>query len=116
VQGAAAHVDLRLLSKIVDEIERRKLKSRVIGEVHDSVICSVEEDEESLIDTLIWWYGTQDLRNDWKWIIVPLELEKAVGGVDRPWSELEEVGYVGKDVQVDKKIVQELEKNSSIVF
>ena len=47
VQGTASDLILLILRAIVRELRRRKMKSRVIGEVHDSVILEVTKRELS---------------------------------------------------------------------
>jgi uracil-DNA glycosylase family 4 len=103
IQGSAHHVLLRTFNKISDVIENEKLKSKMIGQIHDSMIPSIEPDEESYIDKMIWYYGTQEIKEDWKWIIVPIEIEKSGGAVDRPWSEMVEMGLLGVNGKVIKK-------------
>jgi len=95
IQGSAHHVLLRTFNKISKVIEEEKLKSKMIGQIHDSMIPSIEPDEERHIDKMIWYYGTQEIREDWKWIIVPIEIEKSGAEIDRPWSEMQELGKLG---------------------
>jgi uracil-DNA glycosylase family 4 len=102
IQGSAHHVLLRTFNKISNVIRDKKLKSKMIGQIHDSMIPSVEPEEESYLDKMIWYYGTQEILDDFKWIIVPLSIEKSEGKVNRPWSELEEVGLLAKNGKVLK--------------
>jgi len=103
IQGSAHHVLLRTFNKISNVIRDKKLKSKMIGQIHDSMLPSIEPDEESYLDKMIWYYGTQEILEDWKWIIVPIEIEKSSAAVDRPWSEMQEMGLLGINGKVVSK-------------
>ena len=51
------------------------------------------EDENS-IDKMIWYYGTQKIREDWEWIIVPLRIEKESSEINGNWAEMKDCGYL----------------------
>jgi uracil-DNA glycosylase family 4 len=95
IQGSAHHVLLRTLNKTMNYIESEGLKSKIIGQIHDSVIISVEPSEEKDIDHCIHYYGTIEIRKVWNWIIVPIAIEKSVAEIDQPWAELKELGLLG---------------------
>lgn len=101
IQGSAHHILLYLFNRLSDAIERKKLKTKMIGQIHDSAIPSVQPEEEPYIDKLVWYYGTQKVREDFDWIIVPLQIEKSAAPVDRPWSEMEELGMLGKNGKLE---------------
>jgi DNA polymerase-1 len=103
IQGSAHHVLLRTFNKISDVIEEKKLKTKIIGQIHDSMIPSVEPDEENYLDKMIWYYGTQEIHDDFKWISVPVEIEKSEGQIDRPWAEMQEMGLLGVNGRINKK-------------
>ena len=102
IQGSAHHVLLRTFNKLSKVIEEKKLKSKLIGQIHDSMIPSVEPDEESYIDKMIWYYGTQEIYDEFKWLIVPIQIEKSGAPVDRPWSEMQEMGLLGLNGRIGK--------------
>jgi uracil-DNA glycosylase family 4 len=97
IQGTAHHILLRTFNRLTDVIEEKKLKSKLIGQIHDSMLPSVDPEEEAYIDKMVWYYGTQEIRDDFEWLIVPIEIEKSGGQVDRPWSEMQEIGILGKN-------------------
>jgi DNA polymerase-1 len=103
IQGSAHHVLLRTFNKITNVIEEKKLKSKMIGQIHDSMIHSVDPNEENYIDKMIWYHGTQEIYDDYKWIIVPIEIEKSSGEIDRPWAEMKEIGLLGMNGKIAKK-------------
>lgn len=87
IQGPSFHINLYTIIKITDELDKRGMESRILGQVHDSIIASVAPHEEELFDYLIWFYGTQEVRKFYKWIDLDLEIEKsATPEIDQPWS------------------------------
>lgn len=86
VQGPGFHCNLKSLIKVNKEIKKRKLKTRLTGEIHDSMLSDMHPKEEKEITEIIRWVTTEWLPEQWKWIIVPLEVEGAVFGVDENWA------------------------------
>ena len=101
-QGGGCHCLIWTFTQVTNEINRRQLKSRIIGQIHDSCVVSVAPEEEALIDYLFWYYGTQAIAEHFKWINVPLKFEKAIGEIDAPWSTIEELGLLDEEVPIDK--------------
>jgi len=89
-QGPAFHCLLWSLIQMVSWIEKHKMRSRVIGQVHDSLVCSVHPKE--LQDFLYHakYVMTYLLPQKWKWITIPLETESSVAPVDANWTEQDE--------------------------
>lgn len=94
IQGTAFHCLLYTLIHVMDEMERLGLQSRTIGQIHDADINSVHPDEEKIVDYLIWYWGTQKIREDWDWINVPLGIEKSYTAVDGTWAEMDDGGLL----------------------
>ena len=101
-QGGGCHCLIWTFTQVTREINERGLKSCIIGQIHDSCVVSVEPSEESLIDYLFWYYGTQAIADHYKWINVPLKFEKAIGEVDASWDTIEELGLLDEQVPIDK--------------
>jgi len=75
IQGAAFHCLLWSLIRIIDELEERRSGVKVVGQIHDSILADVPKEElEDYIDLVV-QVMTVDIRKEWKWIIVPLEVE-----------------------------------------
>ena len=104
-QGGGCHCLIWTFMKVTEQINKRHLKSRIIGQIHDSCVVSVAPDEEELIDYLFWYYGTQAIAEHFKWINVPLKFEKAIGEIDAPWSTIEELGLLDEEVPINKEYV-----------
>jgi DNA polymerase I-like protein with 3'-5' exonuclease and polymerase domains len=89
VQGAAFHCLLWTLIQLVEAL--RGWRSKVIAEIHDSVIMDVHPDEFDAVVELAHRIATQDLQHLWDWIIVPLRIEVSAAGVDEPWSKIQPI-------------------------
>jgi DNA polymerase-1 len=87
VQGAAFHCLLWCFIQIHKQFTERKMRTCLIGQIHDALIVDVHPDELNQVLELIHKVTTEDLPNHWKWIIVPLEVEADLCPVDAPWSE-----------------------------
>ena len=90
VQGTAFHlllwsyIRLNWLSKIEGWI------SRVIAQIHDSILLDAHPSEISYLVPLIKRVMTQDILPEHPWISVPLVSEVEVTEIDRPWHTKQE--------------------------
>ncbi len=87
IQGTAFHCLLLTFIKLDEVMRKEKWDSRLIGQIHDSIIMDVHPDELSHIEKTAHKIVREDLPNAWPWIIIPLEIEIDVYGVDQPWIE-----------------------------
>jgi len=90
IQGSAFHCLLWTLIELDRWMRDQKLESRIIGEIHDAIILDVCPDEERILDESVWRIGTEEIREHWDWIIVPLAIEKQRSDVDGSWGEMKE--------------------------
>lgn len=79
VQGSAFHCLLRSLIEIQRIIEQRKMGTRLIAQIHDSLLAEVPEDELDDYIGMATGVMTNWLKAQWKWIITPLQTEVEVG-------------------------------------
>ena len=86
VQGPAFHLLLRTLIWVVQRI--RGWKSRVVGEVHDSLLVDANPAEVAAIVEMVNRIASEDLPKLWSWIIVPLRVEAKQSQVDGSWAEM----------------------------
>jgi len=87
VQGASFHCLLWSMIELDAEMRRRKMKSRVIGQIHDSIVGEVHEKELPAYAELIDEIMTKRIRDHWDWIIVPLDIEMEVAPVGGTWHQ-----------------------------
>lgn len=85
VQGSAFHCLLWSFVKIHKIMIARKWKTRLIGQIHDAIIMDVHPDEVDEVMTTVKRITCYELRQAWKWIIVPLDISAEVGEVDGDW-------------------------------
>lgn len=90
IQGTAFHCLLWTLIELMKEIEKRKLKTRIIGQIHDSIINDLYPPEEEEIIYLIDDIGTKRIRKEFDWIIVPLKIDHEITEIDGSWYEKED--------------------------
>jgi len=95
IQGSAFHILLWSMIQIQKELKKMKVtRTRLVSEIHDQIISDTHPEDEDLMDHLVWKWSTQKVREHWDWITVPLILEKATAGINRPWSELTDIGFL----------------------
>lgn len=87
VQGAAFHCLLWSLIQLSKEIRRRGMKAKLVGQIHDSILADVPENEVEDYLQLAKEIMTERLVAHWKWIIVPLKIEAEVTPVGGSWYE-----------------------------
>lgn len=78
IQGPAFHCLLLAIIEVIRRLRKYKMKSRVVGQIHDSKLGDVPEAElqnylEIGYDVMTRWVPKQ-----WSWITVPLEVEADV--------------------------------------
>jgi DNA polymerase-1 len=94
VQGAAFHCLLWSFIQLDAFIIENNLDSRIIGQIHDSLIIDVNPKELKLIGETVHKITTVDLPKHWPWIIVPLEIDAEICGVDESWVKKEKYDLV----------------------
>jgi DNA polymerase-1 len=86
IQGSAFHCLLWCLIRIVlVELKKRKLKSLIVGQIHDSLVGDVLETETEDFEALVREIMTEVLPAEWSWIIVPLTIE--ITRYSHSWAE-----------------------------
>jgi len=87
IQGSAFHCMLWCIIEIQKEIEKRGMKTKLVGQIHDSLLADVPEKEiqEYLDMTTI--IMSKRLPKHWPWIIVPIETEVEVVPLGGNWYQ-----------------------------
>ena len=89
VQSAAFHVLLKSFILLDELILKEKLKSRIMGQVHDSLVISVALEEKEYLAKEILKITTVEVPRIWTWINAPLSIEIETTPIDKSWAELE---------------------------
>jgi hypothetical protein len=63
------------------------MKSRIAGQIHDSIIGDVHADELSDYLDLVKRVMTQDIKKDYDWLIVPLDIENEICPPNGSWFD-----------------------------
>jgi len=91
IQGTAFHCLLWTLIELQDWVKREKLRSRIIGQIHDSIVWDLNPEERDTVIEKTIQYGTVDIVSAHPWINVPLEIDFEITPVDGSWYEKEEM-------------------------
>ncbi len=75
IQGPAFHCLLWSLVHILAETKRRKMGAKIIGQIHDSLLADVPENEVHDYIALSRDIATKKLQAAWSWVTVPMEVE-----------------------------------------
>lgn len=94
IQGTASHCKLWTLQQVSHELIKKKMKSRIMLEIHDSIIPNIYSEEEDYLDYIVWNYGTQKIKEHWEWLIVPLFIEKKISEINGNWSNMKTIGLL----------------------
>lgn len=89
IQGPAFHCLLWSLTEIMREIKRRRMGTKIIGQIHDSIIGDVPLEELDDYLHLARDIATRKLRENWDWMTVDLEMDAEVATTN--WHEKKEV-------------------------
>jgi DNA polymerase-1 len=93
IQGSAFHCLLWSLIRMVAAIRKNKMRSRVVGQIHDSIVLDVHLDELADILAMAKHILTVALPKAWPWITVPLDADAEVAPKGGTWYDKEEVSW-----------------------
>lgn len=91
IQATAFHLLLWSFIKLNYMSKRKNWKSGLIGQVHDEVIWDLNPDEEEVVLKNTKQVMCYDTREEFDWIVVPLEIEVEMAPVDASWYHVKEV-------------------------
>lgn len=92
IQGSAFHCLLKCLIEIQRRMNKRKMKSLLVGQIHDSIIGDIHASElEDFIELAI-KVMTKWLPKTWSnWITVPIDVDVEVCPVGGNWFQKKEI-------------------------
>jgi len=91
VQGAAFHCLLWSFIQVDKISQEEGWDSRLIGQIHDSMILDVNPSELNHVKKVIKKITCVDLPKVWQWICVPLQIDIETYPVDCSWVEKEDI-------------------------
>jgi hypothetical protein len=89
IQGAAFHCLLWSLIELTKELKRYKTK--IIGQIHDSIVFDLYPPEKELVFNLCRGVMTNRIKKYMPWIVIPLEIEMEMTEIDGCWTGKEVV-------------------------
>jgi len=93
VQGVAFHCLLWCLIRIQQLLRKYKMKTKLIGQIHDDAVADVPAKELENYIEIATDVITKQLRKHWPWIITPMRIEVETTEIDgswyskKPWKE-----------------------------
>jgi len=93
VQGSAFHWLLWSLIRIQKLLKKYKMKTLIVGQIHDSIVSDVHRRELKNYLEIVKQVMTVDIRKHWKWIIVPLSIEIEVSPIGKSWYEKKKFNF-----------------------
>lgn len=102
IQGTGAHCLLEGLIHNLEDFDRLGLQSRIIGEIHDSIVILVKDEEVEKVCSLVYKNNVAELNRKYDWIPLPLVEECDLSESGGSWSHMEECGACCADGLEDK--------------
>lgn len=87
IQGSAFHCLLWSLIRLNQIARKEGWRSKIIGQIHDSVLVDLYPPERDHIIQTIERVGMKELREEHPWIVVPLKIEHELTPIDASWYE-----------------------------
>lgn len=91
IQGSAFHCLLWSLIQLNRWLKKHKFRSRIICQIHDSILLDVKQSELQDVLAAAHRIMTQEVRRHWPWIITPLEIDAAAAPPGASWFHKEKV-------------------------
>ncbi len=89
VQGVASHCLLWSLIKLNKWLKKNKMRSMIIGQIHDEIEMDIYESEFEDVLKKAKQIMCEDIRKEWEWLIVPLSVEGSFSSIN--WHEVKEI-------------------------
>jgi hypothetical protein len=92
VQGAAFHCLLWCFIELDKAL--KDMDTKLIGQIHDSMILDVHPDEMDKVIEMVHQITCVKLPKAWEWIITPMDVEMEICPVDGSWMEKSKINFV----------------------
>ncbi|MCP4763009.1 MAG: hypothetical protein GY870_14620, partial [archaeon] len=90
IQGSSFHVLLWAFIQISKHIKDNNMKTKIIGQIHDSIVFDVVPEEILVLKPVIRKIMCEDTRKQFPFIKVPLNIDAEVSSIDGNWAEMKE--------------------------
>jgi len=95
IQGSAFHCLLWSLIRVQKLLRKYKLKSLIVGQIHDSMLMDVLVSERKEVIKIVRQVTMEDLAKHWRWIIVPMRIDVEAAPPGESW-------YMKKEIKVEE--------------
>lgn len=103
IQGSGFHCLLWTLIHTLKAKRRAKMKSLVIGQIHDSMLSDIPVEELDDFSAMVNELVSVELPRVWDWIIVPMQIETEICAPGCTWYDKKEVHYKDGIFSLDDK-------------
>jgi DNA polymerase-1 len=86
IQGTAFHILLQTAILVHKRLKRYNMQTRLIGQIHDSLVADVKSEEREVYYTLL-QDCVETVMNKWDWIVCPLGVEIEATPDGASWFE-----------------------------
>jgi len=93
IQGSAFHCLLWSLTTVNKFLTTNKYKTKIVNQIHDSIVFDMDPNEKEELLPVIIKIMTQDIKKEFSWIIVPLEVDVEVSKINGNWAEMEKISF-----------------------
>lgn len=90
IQGSAFHCNLWTMVRLQKWLNRSKMRTLLVGQVHDSELLDAHPEEIQEVLDEASRIVHEDLPKHYKWLTVPMEIEIAVSPLNGSWYGLQE--------------------------
>jgi len=90
IQGSAFHCLLWSFTRLDEEMRKRKMRSVIVGQIHDSILADVHLNELEDYIELATYISTKAIRKHWEWITLPLIVDVEIAPPDGTWYDKKE--------------------------
>ncbi len=91
IQGACFHCLLRSTIELQKALKKKNMKTKIIFQVHDEIIADVPKEEYDDYLELLKEIMVHDLRKNWTFINVPMEIEVEASELNGTWFNMDKV-------------------------
>lgn len=88
IQGTAFHCLLWSFIELDKILRKMKLKSKLIGQIHDAIVLDVPPDELKKVSWLLQKIMVEKLMENFDWIIIPIAIEIEATPPGGSWNEM----------------------------
>ena len=86
VQGAAFHCLLWSFIQVNKQFKKYRMDSRLVLQIHDELVVDMHPKERENVGEIIYDVTCNQLKKNWAWITVPMDVEAKICPVDGSWN------------------------------